>query len=239
MHSTKIKNEMKIIITLILTFAVGNIFGQQSKQLLEKIENPENSLFELKKENFKAKYLKYDFSTLLTPKQDFLGFIGNDFQRIKIYFASISKDEKKHENYFIKGVSVVGTNVCEFKGEIKIVQIREYKTNRSGLDSLHNNASIVSQGILIGNYEFKENSEQFHSGIFKGIVTVNWYLDKLGILHYHDIESFSNNYRNNQYVGTWMNYENNDVKICNWGEYRIPFPEDLHIGTDKFSPNKK
>jgi hypothetical protein len=34
-------------------------------------------------------------------------------------------------------------------------------------------------------------------------------------------------------------YGNPKLKICNWGEFRIPFSGDLDIGAGEFSPNPK
>ncbi len=108
-----------------------------------------------------------------------------------------------------------------------------------GIDNKYENSGFKSQGILIGSYEFKENPEKNHSGIFNGIITLNWYVDRFGIIHYDRIEWFSDRYRNNQYVGKWTDYNNGKEKICNWGEYRIPFSGDLDIGAGEFSPNEK
>jgi len=49
----------------------------------------------------------------------------------------------------------------------------------------------------------------------------------------------SDEYRNNQYVGTWIDYETKEEKTCNWGEYRIPFSGDLDYGSAQFAPREK
>ena len=230
---------MKIKTLILLLFISISVCGQQTKKWLENIENPQYSTDELKKDNVKSEYLKHDFSTLLTPKQDFLGFIGQDYRRIRIYFTSITKDSSNKEKYIIKGMSIVGSNICDFKGEINIEQVREYKLMHYGVDNKYENSGFKSQGVLIGKYLFKENPKQKHTGLFEGIISLNWYVDKHGIVHYDRIEWFSDRYRNNQYVGTWTDYKNGSVKICNWGEYRIPFSGDLDIGAGEFSPNEK
>ena len=66
-----------------------------------------------------------------------------------------------------------------------------------------------------------------------------WYVDKYGILHYDDLETFSDSYANNQYAGTWKSYFSNLKMTCNWGEWRIPFSKDLDIGVAGFSANQK
>jgi len=90
---------MKIKTLILLLFISISVCGQQTKKWLENIENPQYSTDELKKDNVKSEYLKHDFSTLLTPKQDFLGFIGQDYRRIRIYFTSITKDSSNKEKY--------------------------------------------------------------------------------------------------------------------------------------------
>ncbi len=78
---------MKINALVILLLISICVCGQQTNEWMERLENPENSSDELKKDNVKPEYLKYDFSTLLTPKQEFLGFIGKDYRRIRIYYT--------------------------------------------------------------------------------------------------------------------------------------------------------
>lgn len=230
---------MKILMTAFLILTINILFGQQERIWLENLENPNYSSERLEKENLISEYSKYDFSTLLTPKQDFEGFIGEDFQRIKMYFTSISKDLTDQENYLITGVSIVKNNKCDFEGKITVKQVREFETMHFGVDNLYENAGFISQGILIGEYELKENPSQKHSGIFEGIMSLYWYVDKDGIIHYDKIQWYSDAYKNNQYVGSWKGYEGNTKKVCNWGESRIPFSGDLDIGTAEFSPNPK
>jgi hypothetical protein len=230
---------MRTIITIILIFSSVLIFGQQTQYWLDNLENPKFSSYELKNKNSKTEYLKYDFSTLLIPRQDFLGYIDSNFRRINIFFTSISNDPKNKEIYKVNGISIVGNNKCDFEGIITIEQVREYKSMHFGVDNNFENAGFKSQGILIGKYKFKENPKQKHSGQFEGIVTLNWYVDKFGIIHYDYIEWFSDRYRNNQYVGVWTDYKTKTEKTCNWGEHRIPFSGDLDIGAAEFSPNPK
>ena len=61
-------------------------------QTLGDFEYPPSA--ELRKDNVKDKYLEYNFSTLLTPKTKFLGYIAPNFRRIEIYFTSVSKDPR-------------------------------------------------------------------------------------------------------------------------------------------------
>ena len=228
---------MKIKTLLILIFVSFSAIGQQTDKWMDNLNNPKYESYKLTNKNYKTEYLKYDFSTLLIPKSDFLGYIGNNYQRIKIFFTCVVKDTLNPDLYLINGISLVGLNKCDFSGFVKIKQIREYKTMHFGVDNIYENKGLKAQGILIGEYEFRENLSQNHSGLFKGIMTLNWYLDKFDIIHHDYIEWYSDNYKNNQYIGKWSDYNSANEKICNWGEKRIPFSGDLDIGAGGFSPN--
>jgi hypothetical protein len=231
--------QMRILILLTIFSFNSQVFAQQTKEWLEMLEKPEYKIDLLQQENVKEKYSKYDFSTLLTPKTKFLGYIDPSFRRIKIYFTAISKNKGDGMVYDIEGISLVGDNRCDFKGGIRIAQIREYKTMHHGVEDEYKHAGLIAQGVLIGEYKFEENSNQSHSGIFEGIMTLNWYMDQHNIIHYDNLELYSDRYRNNQYIGSWTEYGKTAKKVCNWGEYRIPFSGDLDIGAAEFSPNPK
>jgi hypothetical protein len=139
----------------------------------------------------------------------------------------------------VRGNSLVLNNKCDFMGTITIKQIREFESFHFGVDEMFKDKGIKAQGLLIGDYSFKENKDQPHSGEFIGVMTILWYIDKNGTLCYDKINSYSDSYRNNQYVGIWKDYLIKNEKTCNWGEYRIPFSGDLDIGAGEFSPNEK
>ena len=229
-----------ILIYILLTFSAA-VYSQnpQISRWRSSLNNPEYDSNKLKKENLIESYIDYDFSTLLTPKDEFKGYIGEDFQRIKIFYTSITKDQSEPSKYLVEGVSVVKENLCDFTGYIQCKEIREYESMHLGVDNIYKNAGFRAQGVLIGSYEFKEDPNQNHSGSFNGMVTMYWFVDKLGLIHYDDIEHFSDRYSNNQYVGSWTSYSTSKSKVCNWGEYRIPFSGDLDIGAGMFSPNPK
>jgi hypothetical protein len=205
---------------------------------IKNLEESKDDSYILLPDNFIEKYKTYDFSTLFLPQTEFIGFIGNDFRRIMIKFFSISKDPTQL-NYKVVGSSLVLDNKCNFSGTIIIRQIREFKTLHYGVDDEYKDKGIKAQGLLIGDYFFNENRDQSHSGEFIGIMTIYWYIDKNGTLCYDSIESYSDSYRNNQYIGVWRDYSTKKEKVCNWGEYRIPYSGDLDIGAGEFSPNEK
>lgn len=178
--------------------------------------------------NYKSKYIHYDFSPLLMPKSEFIGYIEPNYGSLKLIFTSINKDSKNQDQYKVKGYSVVKGNKCDFEGEIKITQISEYEKIQYGTEG------AKLQGLLMADYKFNEDKAQKFSGIFEGVMTLFWYVDKDGQIKYFDEQSFLDKYKknkyysakysNNQYIGTWLQYGKETKKVANWGEYRVPFP---------------
>ena len=222
----------RFLIILCLTFISHLSFGQS-----EAIE-----YVKLVKKNFHHEDIRnqlddYDFSRLIIPNHDFLGFIGSKYRRIKIFYNSVQKESSNSSIYNIKGVSVVGTNKCDFSGELIIESIHEAKRMELGVDLMYEDAGFKSQGILIANYTFKEDKTQNHVGTFAGKLIIWWLIDRHGILHINDVNNYSDNYKNNQHIGTWTEYGSSDSKVCNWGVRRIPNSGDLDIGAGEFSIN--
>jgi hypothetical protein len=200
------------------------------------LEDPSQRLMSA---NMLVQYSKYDYSTLFVPRTPFLGYIGSDFRRLNIYFTSISRSPEDESLYLVTGISLVRKNKCEFHGSIKIEQMREYENLHYGVDDTYKDAGIKAQGALIGRYKFEEVRGQAHSGVFDGIMTLYWVVDRNGIIHPDHIEDFSDNYRNNQYVGTWTEYDKRNGIVANWGEARIPFSSKLDIGAGEFGADEK
>ena len=210
-----------------------------SQDWIRLLESPRYEQFKLKPENYFEKYKFYDFSRLIKPETEFLGFIGDDYQRIFIKFHSVKKSHSEG-TYLVAGNTLVLNSKCDFSGTIAIKQIREFENFHFGADQIYRDSGIISQGIIIGNYHLKENKNQSHPGEFKGVMSLQWYINKNEDIIYDKIRLMSSDeYRNNQYVGTWIDYETKEEKTCNWGEYRIPFSGDLDYGSAQFAPRKK
>ncbi|UII19767.1 hypothetical protein [Fulvivirga ligni] len=226
-------------ILLILLLTTTSLFAQQQKQWIQSLENADEGRYELKLSNLLSKYTHHDFSTLLMPQSEFLGFIGSDYRRIHINYSKVSKDEDFPNVYHLKGSTTVYNNTCDFIGSITIEQVREFKHMYYGVDSMYTHLGMKAQGIIIASYKFNEHPEQQHVGVFEGVMTLWWYLDKAGTLHYYNLNQQADDYKNNQYIGTWREYGKDAPKVCNWGEYRIPFSGDLDLGKGEFSANPK
>jgi len=230
-----------LILTGLIIFSalVNSQRVDNSENWLKLLETPQIELYRLKHDNYFKKYKSYNFSRLIKPETEFLGYIGDDYQRIFVKFHSVKKGLSE-DIYQLAGSILVLNNKCDFSGTITIKQIREFENFHFGADQIYRDSGIISQGVLIGNYHLKENKNQSHPGEFKGVMSLQWYINKNGDIIYDRIHLMSSDeYRNNQYVGTWIDYETKEEKTCNWGEYRIPFSGDLDYGSAQFAPRKK
>ena len=226
-----------LLFTCLFAVCCSLTFGQTLTQ------NINNRLLQKKDLTGKALSLSlddFDFSSLFTHTANSViyGFIGDNYQRIRIKFITVTKNQSSPDVYLISGKSMVKNNICEFRGRLTISDIKKYKTISYGVDNKYKNKGIKGQYVILGNYKFNENESQAHSGTFKGVFQSNLYLDKNNKIHYDDIDNISDGYTNNQFIGQWIGYKGNLVKRCNWGDFRIPNSGDLDIGAGEFSPGK-
>ncbi|MES2062221.1 MAG: hypothetical protein V4456_09900 [Bacteroidota bacterium] len=226
----------KALLAIIIVFQFTIAFAQTEAEKFrdESLQSTYLSPIELK-----SKFTRHDYSKLFTATDNAFvyGFIGDNFQRIRIKIISIKKDSLLLDTYNIYGKSMVKNNIDEFRGTIKITNVRKYKETSYGLDDEFKDKGIKGQYLLIGTYNLEEAATQEHAGVFKGTFSSGFYLDKNNIVHYDDIDKNADSYSNNQFVGQWISHNNKLVKRCNWGEYRIPNSKGLDIGAGEFSPN--
>lgn len=183
-------------------------------------------------------FANYDLSKLWTITNDkfVYGFIGDDYQRIRIKFITVKKTDKF--TYEISGKTKVKDNICDFKGTLNISTLGKYETTTYGLDDEYKN-KIKGRYTILGDYTLAENSAQKNTGIFKGVFETGFYLDKNSKIHYDNIDLNADGFTNNEFIGSWTQYAPSKTKRCNWGDYRIPNSGDLDVGAGDFSPNKK
>jgi hypothetical protein len=211
------------------SFAQPNAERFRSNQLKNKYLSPTE---------LKNQLSKLDFSSLFTQTDNAFvyGFIGDNYQRIRVKIISITKTTD--DTYTVYGKSMVKNNIDEFRGTLKITNIRKYKETHYGVDDEYKSKGIKGAYVITGTYNFAEGTNQQHSGVFKGAFSSEFYLDKANKVHYDDIELNADGYANNQFVGQWVSYAGK-AKTCNWGDYRIADCGDLDIGAGEFSPNDK
>ncbi|MCP2025067.1 hypothetical protein L1276_000207 [Flavobacterium sp. HSC-32F16] len=225
----------KIILFICLVFS----FNLWSQNLCRNQILPEEELFQKNELN---KYSKYDFAKLWTQTDNNLiyGIIGDNYERILIKFISVKRNPEKNNEYIVAGKSMVNSNICDFTGKITITKVQEIKKMRFGVDDEYKTTGIKNQGLLLGSYEFDENKLQKGSGKFQGTIQSLWYLDKNDLIKYNNIESHSDKYFNNTFIGVWKSNNSGKEKICNWGDYRVPNVNcDFDIGAGELSISNK
>ena len=190
---------------------------------------------------FKNDLLKYDFAPLWISNEKWgdLGFIGDDYQRLRMRILSVVKDKNNPGTYLVTGKSMVKNNVSRFSGTIKLRTARTLKKVSWGVDDEFKDAGIKNAGLIFADYDLAEDKKQTGSGVFKGTLLTYWYIDKNDKLRYNDIDSAADGYSNNQFAGTWQSYQTGAVKTANWGDDRIPLSGDLDMGAGEFSPAEK
>jgi hypothetical protein len=186
-----------------------------------------------------AVYVAKDFSQLLLPKSEFLGFIGSDYQRLFIRYFSIAQDKKNPALYRVEGSAEAAGTRCGLAGTIKAGKIVKLAQMHWGVDDEYKDKGLKAEGAFKAQYELRENCPGGHAGIFSGEMQLDWYIDHEGRLLYDNIEDYSDGYSNNQYKGTWTPYGSEEHKTANWGEYRMPNSGDLDSGAARFSPREK
>ena len=222
----------------ILLFLTNISFAQTNEKFLSKFLLED----ELNTENEIAEFNKFDFSCLWNQTENYIivGIIGEDHQRIKIKLISIEKCLTIPTEYMVSGKSNVKGIICDFSGTIKLSEIKLIKKLNFGVDDEYKDKGIKSQGILIADYEFKENPNLKHSGIFKGHLYSKWYLDSKDQIKYNNIGQNSDGYMNNAFIGIWKEHSTSKEKKCNWADFRVPKANpDFDIGVGDFSPSDK
>lgn len=163
-------------------------------------------------------------------KPEILGFIGEDFQRFSIHITSVAKNSEKPYEYTVVGKTKVNKSICSFRGFVKV---KKASTFISTYFPKRTQGTATCEVLL-----FEEKS-QSNSGVIKGELVCNFWLNTNGTLEYNGLSYNSDDFSNNQFVGTWTSYKTNLSKKCNWGDFRIPESGDLDIGAGEFSVNDK
>lgn len=190
-----------------------------------------------------TEYVKqFDFSPLFRGRYSKfnLGYIGDNYRRIRVKFTKTYKDDKIPALYHIEGKSNVKNNICNFKGKLVIDSILIASKPYLGLDNMYEDSSIAEQGMIVGHYELLEDSTQKFAGKFVGKLMCTWFRKTDGLIQYDIIESFSDRWCNSQFIGKWIPYNKSNEKVCVWGQGRLYDPLDkLDVGTGEFYPAKE
>ncbi|MFV0330250.1 MAG: hypothetical protein ACK5KL_10605 [Dysgonomonas sp.] len=145
------------------------------------------------------------------------GIFDKDNQQIKIHITKTEKIDNDSLAFHIVGKSDMKGVICQLEGKITILSVYKYMADRV----------YPGQGIIFARYEFFENKEQEHPGIFRGIfkatIRINPKIQKIKL---DERLNRGNLYNNRTYVGTWTTYDGETIKKCIWGDNRLPFTFD-------------
>jgi len=239
-------------VAAVLVLLVGGISlppeSEQYRQtiLADKKLKPVELLSRYQHYDFSALWLKTGKTGMQNADESVLGFIGNDYQRLRIKLLMVRPDPQQSGRYLVTGKSKVKESILPFQGVFRLLHVREAVALPYGLDGAP--VPAVKSGILLAEYELREPVDQLNSGVFRGILRTNWYLDRKGKMQYDNIEfGYSDRFNNNQFVGIWQSYKTKSIKRCNWGDWRIPdgrrldakrmYDSALDVGAGDFHPD--
>ena len=188
----------------------------------------------------KNRITKFNFAPLWTRLHDndsVLGFIGDNYQRLRIVILTATKQPGSPDTYSVTGKSMVKNVVRPFIGTMKITKASASPS--SELEEDYKSAKIREAGVVVGEYHFSEDTKQTNTGSFKGVFATYWYVDQNGRLQYDEVMAGADGYLNNQFAGTWTSYRSKASKPAHWGDSRIPVSGDLDMGAGEFSPDEK
>ena len=192
----------------------------------------------VKETTYDVSYKKYtaplDMEKVLNgEKNNFLGFIGANYKKLRITFTSIKKSEGNKDVYEVEGFStVMNKNKRTFKGTFSLLS--HYKFAEQTVD-----VPLPKKGEIVGystfSYELAEDENLTATGVFKGKMIVMW-LKKVNAAPVYFLPFNRDSERNYQFFGTWTSYKTKKASIASWGEYRIPCSGDFDEGVGDFIP---
>ena len=186
----------------------------------------------------KSRILKFNFGPLWTRLHDnasVFGYIGSDYQRMRIVITSATKSPGKPDTYNVTGKSMVKGVIRPFSGTMKITKTLSSKEAEEDYKA----DGVKEVGSVFGEYHFAEDAKQTNTGKFDGHFVTYWIVDKNGRFQYDEVMMGADGWLNNQFAGTWTSYRTKASKPASWGDSRIPISGDLDIGAGEFSPDEK
>lgn len=213
-----------LLLIFIFLFSSSSLQAQQppSTNFYQNIKNYNLSRL------WKADSIILEVGPEKAPFPEPLGFIGDNYQRFYIHYLSVTKVRDSPYVYKITGKTRVKNNICNFTGQIRILKAVLYKEPVTSEFAPFKNGSVTCQ------VTFNEDSTQYGSGVIKGTLVSNFYIDKKGKLYYDALMAVADVFSNNECTATWTSYKTGKSKTCNWGDYRIPESRQLDTGAGVF-----
>ena len=230
---------MKQFASILLLFLFAfSAYSQTDKDRTEWID----TIVDGSKQSIKEKnrITRFNFGPLWTRLHDndsVLGFIGDDYQRLRIVILSATKNPARPDTYNVTGKSMVKNVIRPFSGTMKITKVSA--SSGAELEDDYKADKVKEAGVVVGEYHFSEDAKQTNTGTFDGVFATYWYVDRNGRFKYDEVLMGADGYLNNQFAGTWTSYKTKARKAAHWGDSRIPVSGDLDIGAGEFSPDEK
>ena len=194
---------------------------------------------DLSTEELKDSLSALDYSTLWTFTENCFvyGFIGENYQRLRMKFLSVEHDRLQPDIYAVQGKSRVRSTTCALHGELAIEHVRRNPDPDYDVEGVYKDSLIHGFFTVTGAYRFIEDSTCAHAGSFQGKFISWFYLDADGRVRYDDVIDVADGYTNNEFVGDWRAKNGGTIKRCNWGDWRIPDSGEFDAGAGEFSPD--
>lgn len=177
-------------------------------------------------------YKDVDGKGLYYNTTTFNGILGKNYARIEI-FINPKVERTDSLTFKVYGKSKVKNNICDFTGDIRIEHIYHIWERKDDPDS-------PDSYFMVCNYLFKEDAEQYGTGLFQGTYSTFCHLDQARQSVCLDIDLGGGAYKNTRiYVGIWYGYKSKVIKKCIWSDYRLPYTFDFDIGNDGMVINPK
>lgn len=234
-----------ILILIIITFSL-NSFSQDkndySKNFAEKSLSRDfliqDKMFEdlVKKSNLSDSWnMKKEFGG--KDRQDWniyshQGIFGNENYRIDFFINAVTKSKTSPLTYIVSGKTRLKGNICDFKGEITITEIRMFRDTGTSIMHSHEFSDTLYQGVIIADYIFYEEKNQYGSGVFEGKFASGLFIYP-NYLNYSQIGSWDEideTDMHGTFVGIWKGYKSGVSKKCIWNYYtdNYPYSGDFH-----------
>lgn len=127
----------------------------------------------------------------MNKSQPYTGVIGNGKQEIKVKVNISEQNKKNDQEYFLSGYSVVENTISKFEGKLKITKYKDGKKRSS----------------IFGEYEFAEEPNGKHSGMFTGKFIYTFMWNK-------KTQKIENQFI--EFIGNWKSYDGTLTYKTNW-----------------------
>jgi hypothetical protein len=227
----------KIKLTILCLCIAVIAIGQEGNGFFEQIKYYDLSnlieTIEIQKENTDSSLLWWDYN-------EFIGFVGENFQRFYIHFISIKKDPSNPHAYSAYGKTKTRNNICEFHGTLLVTDTKLFRDcgEMEGEEIISFDDSIYC-GTITFHIKLLENPEQKNSGTIEGSMYSTFKISEkqFNYVGYPP----GDQYCNHQFSGIWRSSKTGKTKKCNFGVGRIPFDPSSHfdIGASEFGVNPR